>query len=168
MWVVGIIASTLFYAGLTGIPNLLSSPFWIIYTMANAIGASGSWATYKSAIDGYASDIFGLLVQTYLLPYYHYSTGFFSVLIFALFKQSALNSNLAAMSTTSTDASYTAGRNAYASTTTTGVWLGVALGVFTIIPTMVLGIITLPFTAPIVLWNLLTSVLLHLTSLSVL
>ena len=153
MWVVGIIASTLFYAGLTGIPNLLSSPFWIIYTMANAIGASGSWATYKSAIDGYASDIFGLLVQSYLLPYYHYSTGFFSVLIFALFKQSALNSNLAAMSTKATDTASVAGRNAFAATTTTGIWLGVWLGAFTIIPTTILGLVTLPLTAPIVLWK---------------
>jgi hypothetical protein len=46
MWVCGIIASTLFAAGISGIPMLLTSPFWVIYIMANAIGGSGSFATY--------------------------------------------------------------------------------------------------------------------------
>ena len=51
MWVVGIIASTLFYAGLTGIPSLLSSPFWIIYTFFNT--AVSDWTAYKNYIDNY-------------------------------------------------------------------------------------------------------------------
>ena len=121
--------------------------------MANAIGASGSWATYKNVLDGVEPDTLGILLQGIFLPYYHYSTGFLSVLIFALFKQSALNSNLAAMSTKATDTASVAGRNSYAATTTTGIWLGVWLGAFTIIPTTILGLITLPLTAPIVLWK---------------
>jgi hypothetical protein len=46
MWVCGIIASTLFAAGISGIPMLLSSPFWVIYIMVNAIGSIGTFAKY--------------------------------------------------------------------------------------------------------------------------
>jgi hypothetical protein len=46
MGIFGTIASTLFSAGISGIPMLLSSPFWVIYIMANAIGGSGTFATY--------------------------------------------------------------------------------------------------------------------------
>ena len=46
MWVCGIIASTLFAAGISGIPMLLTSPFWVIYIMVNAIGGSGTFASY--------------------------------------------------------------------------------------------------------------------------
>ena len=35
MWFVGIFCSTLFYAGLTGIPMFLSAPFWSIYSLIN-------------------------------------------------------------------------------------------------------------------------------------
>ena len=44
-------------------------------------------------------------------------------------------------------------RNAYASTTATGMWVGAAIGVFTILPTTILGFFTLPITGPIVLWK---------------
>ena len=51
------------------------------------------------------------------------------------------------------DAASVTSRNNYAGLTATGVWLGMWLGAFTIIPTTILGIITLPFTAPIVFWK---------------
>ncbi len=87
MWVCGIIASTLFAAGISGIPMLLTSPFWVIYIMANAIGGSGTFATYESTISGMApADPFGYLLQAYLLPWFHLSTGQVSTLIMAFFK----------------------------------------------------------------------------------
>ena len=57
------------------------------------------------------------------------------------------------MSTTSTAASYTTSRNDYATSTMMAVWKGLWSGAFTIIPTMILGIFTLPLSAPIVLWR---------------
>ena len=46
MYIWGLLASYLFYGGLNGIPSLLLSPFWVIYSMINAIPASASWAAY--------------------------------------------------------------------------------------------------------------------------
>ena len=57
------------------------------------------------------------------------------------------------MSTTSTDASYKASRNSYANDSMIGVWKGLWWGVLTIIPTMIVGIITIPFTFPVVIWK---------------
>jgi hypothetical protein len=87
MWVCGIIASTLFAAGISGIPMLLTSPFWVIYIMVNAINSSGSFAIYESYISSMAvADPFGYVLQAYLLPWFHLSTGQVSTLIMALFK----------------------------------------------------------------------------------
>ena len=57
------------------------------------------------------------------------------------------------MVTNPSDSSSTAvaQRNAYASTTTTGIWVGAVIGAFTILPTTIVGFLTLPITGPIVL-----------------
>ena len=57
------------------------------------------------------------------------------------------------MSTSSNDAQYTAGRNSYVGYVGTGIWLGTALGALTIIPTMILGVFTLPITSVFTLWK---------------
>ena len=109
MWIVGIIASTLFAAGITGIPMLLTSPFWVIYIMLNAMGGSGSWVTYVSTIANMSTvDSFGYMIQAYLLPWFHLSTGQVSTLIFAIFKWSGVTTNTAAMVTNPSDSSSTA------------------------------------------------------------
>jgi hypothetical protein len=46
MYYWGLVASYLFYGGLNGIPSLLLSPFWVIYSMIIAVPASASWAAY--------------------------------------------------------------------------------------------------------------------------
>ena len=71
----------------------------------------------------------------------------------ALFKMGAVSTNKAAMVTSPLDSSLVAQRNAYASATAHGMWLGAAIGVFTILPTTILGFFTLPITGPIVLWK---------------
>ena len=109
MWVVGIIASTLFAAGITGIPMLLTSPFWVIYIFANAVGGSKDFATYVTTIINMnTADSFGYLIQAYLLPWFHLSTGQVSTLIFAIFKWSGVSTNTAAMVTNPSDSSSTA------------------------------------------------------------
>ena len=95
----------------------------------------------------------GVLVQGYLLPYYYYATGGFSLLVYALFKYSGYSANKAAMDSNATDAASVASRDSYAFSAATGLWLGNWAGVLTIIPTTILGIVTLPFTAPIVFWK---------------
>jgi hypothetical protein len=50
MYYWGLVASYLFYGGLNGIPSLLLSPFWVIYSLLNAHPASASWAAYQSVI----------------------------------------------------------------------------------------------------------------------
>jgi hypothetical protein len=57
------------------------------------------------------------------------------------------------MSTSSTDPASVKGRDSYATDTSVGVWAGIIFGVFTIIPTMILGILTIPFTFPVVIWK---------------
>ena len=109
MGIFGTIVSTYFAAGISGIPMLLTSPFWVIYIMANAIGGSGSFATYESTISGMAlADPFGYVLQAYLLPWFHLSTGQVSTLIFAIFKWSGVETNLASMVTNPSDSSSTA------------------------------------------------------------
>ena len=83
--------------------------------------------------------------------HYHYATGFSSVLVYTLIKSLGTLSNLVAMSTTASDEQYTAGRNSFTSYLGTGIWLGTSLGVFTILPATILGIITLPINALITL-----------------
>ena len=70
-----------------------------------------------------------------------------------LFKRSVAEKNTAALVDYPNDSSFDAQRNAYASTTATGIWLGAAIGVFTILPATIVGFLTLPITGPIVLWK---------------
>ena len=100
-----------------------------------------------------SADSFGYLIQAYLLPWFHLSTGQVSTLIFAIFKYSAVSTNYAAMVRNPSDSSLVAERNAYAGTTATGIWLGAAIGIFTILPTSIVGFSLLPITGPIVLWK---------------
>ena len=87
MWLIGIIASTLFAAGISGIPMLLTSAFWVIYIFANTVGGSGTFATYQSTIATMSlNDPFGYMIQLYLLPWFHLATGQVSTLIMAIFK----------------------------------------------------------------------------------
>jgi hypothetical protein len=57
------------------------------------------------------------------------------------------------MSTASNDAQFTAGRNSYVGYVGTGIWLGTAFGALAIIPTMTLGVFTLPITSIFTLWK---------------
>ena len=57
------------------------------------------------------------------------------------------------MDSTATDAASVASRNSFAASAATGLWLGNWAGVLAIIPTTILGIVTLPLTAPIVFWK---------------
>ena len=57
------------------------------------------------------------------------------------------------MSTSSNDAQYTAGRNSYVGYVGTGIWLSTAVGALAIIPTMILGVFTLPITSIFTLWK---------------
>ena len=75
------------------------------------------------------------------IPYYHYSTGLSSVVIYAILKLWGNSSN-----------NYY-GSNSYVSFVGTGIWLGSFLGSFLIIPTTILGILTLPFNLPIWIWK---------------
>ena len=81
------------------------------------------------------------------------ATGQTAVLFYALFKMWGVSFNSAAMSTSSSSSSFTAGRNSYVSFVGTGIWLSFMVGWIAIIPFTILGIITLPLTAPIVLWK---------------
>jgi hypothetical protein len=101
------------------------------------------------------NDPFGHMLQVYLLPWFHLATGQVSTLIMVIFKGTAVTTNKDAMVTNPSDSSSTAvaQRNAYASATAHGMWLGAAIGVFTILPTTILGFFTLPITGPIVLWK---------------
>jgi hypothetical protein len=94
-----------------------------------------------------------VIIQGYLLPFYYYATGGFALLVYVIFKYSGYSTNKAAMDSTATDAASVASRNSYATTAATGLWLGIWAGVFAIIPTTILGIVTLPLTAPIVIWK---------------
>lgn len=121
--------------------------------MINVIPSTASWTTYLNYFTNYQTlSSFDSFIQLFL-PYYHYSTGLSSVLIYSLIKASGVSSNSAAMSTSSTDAQYTAGRNSYVGYVGTGIWLGTTLGALTIIPTMILGVITLPLTSVFTLWK---------------
>lgn len=150
----GLINSTLFNAGIFGIPMLLFSPVMIIYFMVNAIPSTATWAALVSYVTVYsaAPNGFDGFMQ-WLVPYYHYSTGLTSLLVYLLFKYIGISSNSAAMATNSTDAMYTTGRNSYASWVGTGIWLGAILGSFSILPFTLLGISLLPFTAPFAIWK---------------
>ncbi len=101
------------------------------------------------------NDPFGYILQVYLLPWFHLATGQVSTLIMVIFKGNSANVNKDAMVTSPSDSSSTAvaQRNTYASTTAIGMWLGAAIGVFTILPTTIVGFFTLPITGPIVLWK---------------
>ncbi len=101
------------------------------------------------------NDPFGHMIQVYLLPWFHLATGQVSTIIMTIVKEGAVKLNKDAMVTSPSDSSSTAvaQRNAYAKTTATGMWLGAAIGVFTILPTTILGFFTLPITGPIVLWK---------------
>ena len=46
MWLIGIIASTLFAAGINGGPTLMVAPLWVVYIFVNSISHFGSWASY--------------------------------------------------------------------------------------------------------------------------
>ena len=46
MWLIGIIASTLFAAGITGGPILMVAPLVVFYIFVNSISHFGSWASY--------------------------------------------------------------------------------------------------------------------------
>ena len=121
--------------------------------MINVIPSTASWTTYLNYFTNYQTlSSFDSFIQLFL-PYYHYSTGLSSVLIYSLIKASGVSSNSAAMSTSSTDAQHTAGRNSYVGYVGTGIWLGSFLGSFLIIPTTILGILTLPFNLPIWIWK---------------
>ena len=101
------------------------------------------------------NDPLGYTLQIYLLPWFHLATGQVYTLIMALFKMGAVSTNKAAMVTSPSDSSSTAvaQRNSYASTTASGMWLAAVFGVFTILPTTIVGFLTLPITGPIILWK---------------
>ena len=102
MWYLGIICSILNYGAVFGIFSILTAPGWVVYTLFAALTSGSSWSSYTAIVTNYTADITDLLSQSYVLPTYHYATGFLSVLIFSFMKQSALSSNLAGMSTTDT------------------------------------------------------------------
>jgi hypothetical protein len=87
------------------------------------------------------------------LQFYHHATGQYSVIFATLIKFYAIFSNSAAMSTTSTSDPYLSGKNSYAYTTSNGVYYGIIFGFLMIMAVTFFGIITIPFTAPIILWK---------------
>jgi hypothetical protein len=102
MWYLGVVCSILNYAAVFGIISLFFAPAWVIYTLMTALTSGSSWSSYSAIASSYTSDFADFVSQSFLLPTYHYATGFTSVLIFSLMKQYALSSNLAGMSTTDT------------------------------------------------------------------
>ena len=76
MWLIGIIASTLFAAGINGGPTLMVAPLWVVYIFVNSIFHFGSWASYYKLLSNpVANDFLGALFQAYFLPWFHLSTG---------------------------------------------------------------------------------------------
>ena len=76
MWLIGIIASTLFAAGINGGPTLMVAPLWVIYIFVDSILYFGSWASYSKIQSNMATiTFFGSLFQVYFLPWFHLSTG---------------------------------------------------------------------------------------------
>ena len=71
----------------------------------------------------------------------------------ALWKNYGVYMNKAAMETSSNDTTLVGQRNSYAGYAVTGVILGAAIGSLNILPTTILGFLTLPLTGPIVLWK---------------
>ena len=106
LWYFGFVASILNQGFLFGIISLLSAPFWVIYAFFTAFSYGSSFDNYMAAIAGYQNNSFDLFIQSYLLPYYHYSTGFASVTVFSLFKTIALLSNISGLSTDDTSQTY--------------------------------------------------------------
>ena len=76
MWLIGIIASTLFAAGINGGPILMVAPLWVIYIFVNSIFYFGSWASYSKFLSNMLyEDLIGAFIQGYFLPWFHLSTG---------------------------------------------------------------------------------------------
>ena len=76
MWLIGIIASTLFAAGINGGPTLMVAPLWVIYIFVDSIFYFGSWASYTKTFGiMVAYNFLGALFQVYFLPWFHLSTG---------------------------------------------------------------------------------------------
>jgi hypothetical protein len=68
--------STLFVAGISGIPMLLSSPFWVIYIIAIDSDGSGNFATYENTIAKMSPyDTFGYVLEGYLITWFHLAIG---------------------------------------------------------------------------------------------
>ena len=152
MYYIGVISSVLTNAAIFGIPMLLTSPVMIIYTMINVISSTSTWAALESSQTvSYALLGYFNYVLMFFEAHYHDATGFSSVLVYTLIKSLGTSLNLGAMSTTASDAQYTAGRNSFTSYLGTGIWLGTFLGALTILPATILGIITLPINATITL-----------------
>ena len=98
-----------------------------------------------------------------IMPYFHYATGYSSVMIYTIIKFCAQ------IATHANDENYfflNENRDKYKEawfqaidvyTQWTGyaIIIGMVLGVFTIIPTTILGFFTLPLTTPIVIWKVL-------------
>jgi hypothetical protein len=121
MYYFGVVTSTLFNAGILGIPLFfvasfmfmfthffsvlttglisvvilvnpihLAATFVIIYTMINVIPSTATWTSYLYYFTNYQTlSSFDSFIQIFL-PYYHYSTGLSSVLIYSLIKASGV------------------------------------------------------------------------------
>jgi len=76
MWLIGIIASTLFAAGINGGPTLMVAPLVVFYIFVSSIFHFGSWASYyKLLSDPATNDFLGALIQGFFLQWFHLSTG---------------------------------------------------------------------------------------------
>ena len=86
-----------------------------------------------------------------IMPYFHYATGYSSVIIYTIIR------TLALYGTHIKDRDYYKPglEDVYAQWAGYAIIIGMVLGVFTIIPTTILGFITLPLTTPIVIWKVL-------------
>ena len=97
-----------------------------------------------------------------IMPYFHYATGYSSVMIYTIIKYCAQ------IATHANDENYFRKENrdwfkeawfqaidVYTQWTGYAIIIGMVLGVFTIIPTTILGFFTLPLTTPIVIWKVL-------------
>jgi hypothetical protein len=68
--------STLFAAGISGIPMLLFSQFWVIYIIAIDIDGSGNFSTYENTIANMSPyDTFRYVLQVYLITWLHLAIG---------------------------------------------------------------------------------------------
>ena len=148
----GILCSVLTNAGLFGIHMFLLSPVMIIYSMINVIPNTSSQAVFVSYLTNYQNkDSFDYYMQM-LVPFYHYATGYSSILVYLLFVLEGVFLNKSGLFSSSYP-NYTSAMSSFIEYAGTGIWLGMLLGAIGILPVTLVGILTLPLTAPITLWK---------------